>query len=115
MKKISIEKLSQLVQRKRTDLKLTQDQLGNLTGINRLLIGRIESQKFIPSLPQLECLLKTLEISFDDIIEEESEEDVFVALRGKANTPEERNCIDKMISMMLCLRKQEVLRRKLYE
>lgn len=113
MKKISTEKLSKLVYEKRVELNMTQEQLGDITGINRLLIGKLESQKFIPSIPQLECLLKELNIHFDDIVEEESLEDVFIALRGEATTQEENACIENMISMMLCLRKHEVLRRKL--
>ena len=115
MKKISLEKLSVLVQQKRTELGMTLVDLSNSTGINRLLIGRIESKKFIPSLPQLEILLKVLGLSFDDIIEEETNEDVFVAMRGEAKTPEEISGVDKMISMMLFLRKHDVIRRKLYE
>ena len=56
--KISLEKLAKAVQEKRKVLGLTQDELGRITEINRLLIGRIESQKFLPSIPQLENLLK---------------------------------------------------------
>lgn len=115
MKKISLEKLSVLVQQKRNELGMTLVELGNSTGINRLLIGRIESKKFIPSLPQLEILLKVLGLNFEDIIEEESNEDVFVAMRGEARTPEEKSGVDKMISMMLSLKKHDVIRRKLYE
>ena len=115
MKKISLEKLSILVQQRRSEMDISLVDLGYKTGINRLLIGRIESKKFIPSLPQLEILLKVLEIEFNDIIEEEANEDVFVAMRGEAKTEEENSGLDRMISMMLSLRKHDVIRRKLYE
>ncbi len=115
MKKISLEKLSILVQRKRNELGMTQEELGSKTEINRQLIGRIELKKFIPSLTQLEVLLKVLGLNFDDIVEEEANDDVFVAMRGEAKTPEEIAGVDKMISMMLSLRKHDVIRRKLYE
>ena len=113
MKKISTSKLSQIVQKKRSELGLTQEELGKLTKINRLLIGKLEAQKFIPSIPQMESILKELNITLDEIIEEEDSESVFIALNGEAKTEKEHECIDRFISMMLCLRKHETLRRKL--
>ena len=113
MKKISFDKLSKLVIQKRNELNLTQSELGEKTGINRQLIGRIESGKFIPSIAQLESLLNQLNIDFDDIIEDKVEENVFLAMRGKAESEEEKEGLDKMISMMLCLRKHKNLRRAL--
>lgn len=113
MKKISFDKLSKLVTEKRIELNLTQSDLGEKTGINRQLIGRIEAGKFIPSITQLESLLKELNIKFDDIMEGEVEENVFLAMRGKAESEEEKEGLDKMISMMLCLRKHKNLRRAL--
>ncbi len=113
MKKISFDKLSKLVVKKRNELNLTQNELGEKTGINRQLIGRIESGKFMPSINQLETLLKQLNISFNDIIEDEVEENVFLAMRGKAESIEEKEGLEKMISMMLCLRKHKNLRRSL--
>jgi len=115
MKKISLEKLSQLVIENRKRLGLTQEDLGDITGINRQLIGRIESMKFLPSLMQLEVLLNKLNIEFNSIVEEETADDIFLAMKGAAITPEEKQGVEKMISMMLCLRKHEVLRRKLYD
>ncbi|MEG2787922.1 MAG: helix-turn-helix transcriptional regulator [Romboutsia sp.] len=113
MKKISFDKLSKLVIAKRNELNLSQGDLGEKTGINRQLIGRIESGKFIPSINQLELLLKELNIELDDIMEDEIEENVFLAMRGKAESYEEKEGLDKMISMMLCLRKHKNLRRAL--
>ena len=113
MKKISMERLAFLVCENRRKMGLSQEQLGDQTGINRLLIGRIETQKFIPSIIQLEKLLEVLHISFDDIIEDSQKENVFMAMRGQAVTEEERQGVDKFFSMMLCLKKQIVLRSKL--
>lgn len=111
MKKISLEILAQLVSKKRKEKNMTQDQLGELTGINRQVIGRIELGKTIPSLSQLQCLLDILEIDFNDILEENQAEDVFMAMRGEAKTEQERKGLETMISMMLCLNKHEQLRR----
>ena len=112
--KISLENLAKAVQEKRKVLGLTQDELGRITEINRLLIGRIESQKFLPSIPQLENLLKKLDIAFEEILEKEESPNVFVAMRGEAKTEDEKIAVDKMISMMLCLKMHHVLRGKLY-
>lgn len=111
MKKIDLEKLSLLMSQKRKEKDITQDQLGELTGINRQVIGRIELGKTVPSLNQLQQLLDVLEIDFDSILEENKTEDVFMAMRGEARTDEEINGLETMISMMLCLRKHEQLRR----
>lgn len=111
MKKIDLEKLSLLVSKKRKEKDITQDQLGELTGINRQVIGRIELGKTVPSLNQLQQLLEILEIDFDSILEDKKTEDVFMAMKGEAKTPEEKEGLETMISMMLCLKKHEQLRR----
>lgn len=111
MKKISTELLASTVESKRQELKLTKEKLGDLTGINRLQIAKIEDQKFIPSLPQLEKLAEVLDFSISSLFTEETKEDVFLALRGSAKTEEEKHGVEKMISMMLCLRKHELLRK----
>jgi transcriptional regulator with XRE-family HTH domain len=113
MKKISTKKLNDLVLSKRKNLKLTQQELSEKTGINRLLIGKIEMGKFIPSINQLEELLSALDSDFNEIIEEEKEDDVFIALQGEVVSANEEKAIDEFISMMLCLSKHNMLRRKL--
>ena len=60
MKKLSQEKLSQLVTSHRKSLGMTQKQLSESTGINRSLISRLEKKDFIPSIPQLEQLCEVL-------------------------------------------------------
>ena len=111
MKKIDLDKLSLLVSQRRKQKKITQDELGELTGINRQVIGRIELGKTVPSLSQLQQLLDVLEIDFNSILEDEQVEDVFMAMKGEARTDEEKKGLETMISMMLCLRKHDKLRR----
>lgn len=111
LKKIDLDKLSSVVSQKRKEKIMTQDQLGESTGINRQVIGRIELGKIVPSLNQLQQLLDVLDIDFDSILEDEQTEDVFMAMRGEAITVEERKGLESMISMMLCLKKHEQLRR----
>lgn len=113
MNKIDINKLSELVKLKRKEKDLTQSKLENLTGINRQIIGRIELGQFIPSINQLEVLLENLNIDFADIIEDNSQPNVLLAMRGKAESPEETEALDHMISMMLCLKKHDILRSRL--
>ena len=111
MKKIDLDKLSLLVSQRRKQKKITQDELGELTGINRQVIGRIELGKTVPSLSQLQQLLDVLEIDFNSILEDEQVEDVFMAMKGEARDDEEKKGLETMISMMLCLRKHDKLRR----
>lgn len=105
MQKMSFEQLAIQVKTKREEKNWTQDQLGEKTKINRQMIGRIEAGSYLPSLPQLNCLLNELQIDFDQILEKEEHEDVFVAFLGDAKTPEEQEGFERMVSMMLCLRK----------
>jgi len=112
MTKISTELLASIIKTKRLDLKITKEKLGYLTGINRLQIAKIEDQKFIPSLPQLEKLAEVLNFQISMLFTEETKEDVFLALRGSAKTKDENHGVETMISMMLCLCKHELLRKK---
>lgn len=47
MKKLSSAKLAETLKKKRGEKGLTQEDLKNLTGINRIMIGRIERENFI--------------------------------------------------------------------
>jgi transcriptional regulator with XRE-family HTH domain len=113
MKQISLEKLGSIVESKRKELGLSQEELGDMTNIHRQTIGRIELKRHLPSLPQLNSLLKSLEINFEEIIEERTNQDVFLAMLGETKTEVEKAGFKKMISMMLCLRKHDRLRRTL--
>ncbi|EJS70446.1 hypothetical protein ICW_01915 [Bacillus wiedmannii] len=110
MSKLSITELGKIVKEKREKRDLTQQDLSELTGINRQMIGRIETGAHLPSLPQLNALLDTLEISYEQLLVDKKEEDVFVAFLGNATTPAEKEGFQKMISMMLCLSKHLRLR-----
>lgn len=111
MGKISLDKLSLIVKQGRKAQGKSQQELGELTGINYQMIGRLENGTFVPSIKQIESLMEVLNFDYDDIMEEESNKKVFMAMMGEAKTPEEKEGFERMVSMMLCLRKHERLRR----
>lgn len=61
MKKLSRELLAEKILKRRKVFGLTQAQLAEKTGINRLMIGRIENQEYTPSIEQLENLSEVLQ------------------------------------------------------
>lgn len=61
MKKLSLSLLSKKVIESRKEKNITQQQLADLTNINRAMISRLESMDYIPSIPQLEKLGEVLE------------------------------------------------------
>ncbi|HBI7095554.1 nucleotide sugar dehydrogenase [Clostridium perfringens] len=65
MKKLSLSLLAKKVIESRKEKNITQQQLADLTNINRAMISRLESMDYIPSIPQLEKLGEVLE--FDPI------------------------------------------------
>lgn len=71
MKKLSIEKLSKTVSDKRKEKNLTQKKLEEITGINRTMISKLESQNYIPSIKQLESLSDTLEFEITDLFQDD--------------------------------------------
>lgn len=112
MKKLSTSKLASTVKTKREEKGLTKEQLSGLTGINRLMIGRIERQNFIPSIAQLESLAKILEFDITDMFIEKQDNNSFVAMRCEAITDGEKEGVEKLFTMMLSLRQQMLLRSK---
>lgn len=66
MNTISYSKLSELISEKRKRKNLSQNELSNLTGINRTMISRIENGDYIPSLEQLNNLISTLEFDITE-------------------------------------------------
>ena len=60
MKKLSQSLLANLVATRRKEKLMTQQDLADITGINRSMISRLEKEDFIPSIPQLEQLGETL-------------------------------------------------------
>ena len=60
MKKLSQEKMIDTILSKRKALGLTQASLSEKTGINRVMIGRIENKEYMPSIDQIERLGEVL-------------------------------------------------------
>lgn len=71
MKKLSLETLSNILVTARAKNKLSQSQLSELTGINRLMIGKIENRKYTPSIDQLQSLAEVLNFEISDLFIEE--------------------------------------------
>ena len=61
MKKLFLPLLADTVTAARKAKKITQAQLARITGINRSLLSRLESQEFTPSIEQLEALAEALD------------------------------------------------------
>ena len=72
MRKLSQELLVTKVAEKRKEKGLTQQQLADLTGINRALLSRLETSDFIPSIQQLEALGDVLEFDIVSLFVDES-------------------------------------------
>ena len=72
MKKLSLPLLAETVESRRKAKKLTQAQLSKLTGINRSLLSRLESQDFTPSIEQLEALAEALDFDPVDLYVEQN-------------------------------------------
>lgn len=112
MKILSTERLAETIKLKRNEKGLTQEQLSELTGINRVIIGRIEHQNFIPSIIQFESLANTLEFDITDMFIEKKETNSFIAMRSEAISESEKEGVEKLFTMMLSLRQQILLRSK---
>lgn len=67
MKKLSTEKLAQLIELRRKEKKISQAQLAEQTGINRVMISKIEHQEYIPSVIQLQALGEVLGFEVTDL------------------------------------------------
>ena len=71
MKKLSISKLADTVISKRKELKITQTQLAEKTGINRGMISRLESCDYTPSIEQLQSIAEILGFEIVDLFEDD--------------------------------------------
>ena len=71
MKKISYQKMADLVIAKRKEKKLTQAQLAEMTGIHRAMISRLEALDYLPSIEQLPAIAEALGFEVTDLFEEE--------------------------------------------
>ena len=71
MKKLSITKMSNTIISKRKELKMTQVQLAEATGINRGMISRLESCDYTPSIDQLQAIAEVLHFEVVDLFEDD--------------------------------------------
>lgn len=106
MKTLSTKKLAETIIRLREEKNYSQGKLGELTGINRIMIGRIEREDFIPSIIQFEALSNILGFDLQDMFVEKENSNAFIALRSEAITDNEREGVEKLFTMMLALRQQ---------
>lgn len=112
MRILSADKLSKTVSKLRNNMKLTQTELGKLTGLHRIMIGRIEREDFTPSIIQLQSLAEVLGFDITDMFVEKEQSQSFIALRSESMTEVEREGVDALLGMMFALRQQILLRRK---
>ena len=101
MKTLSSKKLAETVKNLRESKGYTKEELGNLTNINRIMIGRIEREDFIPSIVQLEALSNVLGFDLTEMFVEKENEDSFVALRSESLSDSEKEGVEKLFAMML--------------
>lgn len=110
MKTLSTKKLAETVKKLREEKGLTQVSLADLTGINRIMIGRIEREEFTPSILQFEALSSILGFDVTDMFVEKEKTNSFVALRSETLSNSEKEGVEKLFTMMLTLRQQIKLR-----
>ena len=72
MKKLSVEKMVSTILDRRKAMGMTQAQLARATGINRVMIGRIENEDYIPSIEQLQKLGETLGFEVTELFVDEA-------------------------------------------
>ena len=72
MKKLSQKRLADTILNGRKQKGLTQQKLAELTGINRTMLSHMETEEYMPSIPQLEALASVLEFDPGDLFEEAS-------------------------------------------
>ena len=72
MKKLSSSLLASTISARRNAQSISQAKLAELTGINRALISRIESQTFTPSVDQLQALAEVLNFNITDVIADDT-------------------------------------------
>lgn len=114
MSRIDVNKLVDVCSQFRKDNGLTQVDMANLISINNQIYGKFERKQHLPKLEQLERILEVTGKEFSDIIEDTNRQDVFVALKGEANSEEELKVFNKLIDMILCLDKHNNLRENNY-
>lgn len=110
MKLLSKKMIADKISSQRKAKRLTQEQLGQKTGINRQIIGRIEKSEVLPSIIQLQNLAEALEFDVAELFEE-STPNVRTAFRRDSENWVRENAIDKLLEMMMASKQQIVLRK----
>ena len=113
MKRLSQEKMVNIVKSLRKSKELTQEQLSVETGINRQMIGRLEKCEYMPSIPQLEKLAEVLGFSVPDLFEE-NKPTVYTAYRSSSMSKEEKAGVDHMFEMMMASKQQLLLKKAMF-
>lgn len=113
MKHLSQRILAEVIKTQRNNLGLTQEQVSERTGINRVMVGKIEREDYIPSIPQLESLSELLQFDIDQIFVDELKRTVYTAFRGDNLTTEEQDGINHLFEMMVAVKKQIMIRKAL--
>ena len=111
MKTFSPALLAHMVTELRKKKGLTQEQLGAQTFLNRVMVGRIERERFIPSVVQLQALSAVLGFDLSEVFVEREEEPSHFALHRESLSEQEREGLDRLLSMMVTLRQQLMLRK----
>ena len=106
MKTLSTKKLAETVKNLRESKGYTKEELGTLTGINRIMIGRIEREDFTPSIVQFEALSNVLGFDLTEMFVEKERTNSFVALRSESLSDSEKEGVENLFTMMLSLRQQ---------
>jgi predicted transcriptional regulator len=63
-----IERMAMKVRKRRLELKMTQGQLAERTGVTREYIARLEAGRYDPSLSTIEKLAKALKMKPADLL-----------------------------------------------
>ena len=76
MKKLSLALLAAAVSGRRKDLKLSQADLAEKTGMNRSVLSRLESGDYTPSVDQLLALGATLGFNLEAVLADEEADEI---------------------------------------
>lgn len=114
MQKISLKKIALICKTYRKDKDFNQNQMADILSINPQIYGKIEREQHLPKLDQIENILQVTQSTFDSILED-NKPDVFIALKGEAKTENEKQIIDEMIEMILCLDKHKNIMESYHE
>lgn len=110
MKRLCKEVLSDKIQVLRKQFGYTQEELGQRTGINRQIIGRIEKGEFIPSIQQLESLADVLDFDISSLFAD-TEPMVRTAFRRNAEGWSKDDEVERLLEMMMASKQQILLRK----